>query len=186
MFEAANGETIFLDEIGDIPPATQVRLLRVLQEGEVKPVGANDALRVDVRVIAATNVDLSKAKETGRFREDLYYRLNVVAVVLPPLRERPEDLPLLAQHFLKVYREKMGKSAVADDHGGGAGRRRRRARCDRGAARRHRAASADQIRRDFVANVSHELRTPLTAISGYVETLSDGDASPTTAAASSR
>jgi DNA-binding NtrC family response regulator len=109
LFEAANGGTIFLDEIGDIPPATQVRLLRVLQEGEVKPVGSNDTLHVDVRVIAASNVDLAKAKETGKFREDLFYRLNVIAVELPPLRDRPEDVPLLAQHFLKVYKQKLGK-----------------------------------------------------------------------------
>ncbi len=109
LFEAADGGTIFLDEIGDIPPATQVRLLRVLQEGEVKRVGANDTIRVDVRVIAATNVDLSKAKEQGKFREDLFYRLNVISVQLPPLRDRPEDIPLLASHFLKIYAQKIGK-----------------------------------------------------------------------------
>jgi DNA-binding NtrC family response regulator len=109
LFEAADGGTIFLDEIGDIPAATQVRLLRVLQEGEVKRVGANDTLRVDVRVIAATNVDLTKAKEQGKFREDLFYRLNVISVGLPPLRDRPEDIPLLASHFLKIYTTKMGK-----------------------------------------------------------------------------
>ncbi len=109
LFEAADGGTIFLDEIGDIPAATQVRLLRVLQEGEVKRVGANDTIKVDVRVIAATNVDLSKAKEQGRFREDLFYRLNVIAVQLPPLRDRPEDIPLLAHHFLQIYAEKIGK-----------------------------------------------------------------------------
>ena len=109
LFEAADGGTIFLDEIGDIPAATQVRLLRVLQEGEVKRVGANDTLRVDVRVIAATNVDLAKAKEQGKFREDLFYRLNVISVGLPPLRDRPEDIPLLASHFLKIYTTKMGK-----------------------------------------------------------------------------
>ena len=109
LFEAADGGTIFLDEIGDIPAATQVRLLRVLQEGEVKRVGANDTLKVDVRVIAATNVDLTKAKEQGRFREDLFYRLNVISVQLPSLRERPEDIPLLASHFLRSYADKMGK-----------------------------------------------------------------------------
>ncbi|MCA2976874.1 MAG: sigma-54-dependent Fis family transcriptional regulator [Myxococcaceae bacterium] len=109
LFEAADGGTIFLDEIGDIPPATQVRLLRVLQEGEVKRVGANDTIKVDVRVIAATNVDLAKAKEAGKFREDLFYRLNVISVQLPPLRDRPEDIPLLASHFLKIYAQKIGK-----------------------------------------------------------------------------
>ncbi|MDX2015372.1 MAG: sigma-54 dependent transcriptional regulator [Myxococcaceae bacterium] len=112
LFEAADGGTIFLDEIGDIPAATQVRLLRVLQEGEVKRVGANDTLKVDVRVIAATNVDLAKAKETGRFREDLFYRLNVISVQLPPLRDRPEDIPLLASHFLKIYAQKIGKKVT--------------------------------------------------------------------------
>ena len=109
LFEAADGGTIFLDEIGDVPPATQVRLLRVLQEGEVKRVGANESIKVDVRVIAASNIDLSKAKDQGKFREDLFYRLNVIAVHLPPLRDRPEDIPLLAHHFLKMYATKVGK-----------------------------------------------------------------------------
>ncbi|RYZ33326.1 MAG: sigma-54-dependent Fis family transcriptional regulator, partial [Myxococcaceae bacterium] len=109
LFEAADGGTIFLDEIGDVPPATQVRLLRVLQEGEVKRVGANEPVKVDVRVIAATHVDLSRAKEQGKFREDLFYRLNVITIDLPPLRDRPEDVPLLAHHFLKVYTGKADK-----------------------------------------------------------------------------
>ena len=113
LFEAAEGGTIFLDEIGDIPPATQVRLLRVLQEGEVKRVGANDTLKVDVRVIAASNVDLARAKDEGKFREDLFYRLNVITVQLPPLRDRPEDIPLLAQHFLKLYASKVAKKVTA-------------------------------------------------------------------------
>ncbi|WP_426752816.1 sigma-54-dependent transcriptional regulator [Myxococcus sp. Y35] len=112
LFEVAHGGTLFLDEIGDIPPATQVRLLRVLQEGEVKRVGANDPIKVDVRVITATHVDLSRAKEQGRFREDLFYRLNVIAINLPPLRERPEDVPLLAHHFLQLYSAKMGKKVT--------------------------------------------------------------------------
>jgi two-component system response regulator HydG len=109
LFEAADGGTLFLDEIGDIPPSTQVRLLRALQEGEIKRVGSNDTIKVDVRVIAATNRDLVKAMQEGRFREDLYYRLNVISVQLPPLRERPEDIPLLVQHFLKKYGAKTGK-----------------------------------------------------------------------------
>jgi DNA-binding NtrC family response regulator len=112
LFEAADGGTIFLDEIGDISPAMQVRLLRVLQEGEVKRVGANDTIKVDVRVIAATNVDLARAKEQGRFREDLFYRLNVISIDLPPLRDRPEDIPLLAQHFLARFRQKTGKNVT--------------------------------------------------------------------------
>jgi len=112
LFEAADGGTIFLDEIGDVPPATQVRLLRVLQEGEVKRVGANEPVKVDVRVIAATHVDLSRAKEQGKFREDLFYRLNVITIDLPPLRDRPEDVPLLAHHFLKLYAAKADKKVT--------------------------------------------------------------------------
>jgi len=109
LFEAAHGGTIFLDEIGDIPLATQVRLLRVLQEEEVKRVGGTETVSVDVRVISATNVDLDRARAEGRFREDLYFRLNVIALTLPPLRDRPDDIPLLAQHFLKTFADKMGK-----------------------------------------------------------------------------
>ncbi|HVE82884.1 MAG TPA: sigma-54 dependent transcriptional regulator, partial [Myxococcales bacterium] len=112
LFEAAHGGTIFLDEIGDIPPSTQVRLLRVLQEGEVKRVGGTDPIQVDARVIAATNVDLIKAKAEGRFREDLFYRLNVITLTLPPLRDRPDDVPVLAQHFLHMYSERMGKKVA--------------------------------------------------------------------------
>ncbi|MGV3620004.1 MAG: sigma-54-dependent transcriptional regulator, partial [Archangium sp.] len=109
LFEAADGGTIFLDEIGDITAQMQVRLLRVLQEGEVKRVGSNDNIKVDVRVIAATNVDLAKARDDGKFREDLFYRLNVIKVDLPPLRDRPSDIPLLAQHFLRIYAGKSNK-----------------------------------------------------------------------------
>jgi two-component system, NtrC family, response regulator HydG len=109
LFDAADGGTIFLDEIGDIPPATQVRLLRVLQEGEIKRVGAADSVRVDVRVIAATHRDLPKLVKAGKFREDLFYRLNVIAIPLPPLRDRVEDVPLLAHHFLRRYTERLGK-----------------------------------------------------------------------------
>src|SRR6266542_3212121 len=109
LFDAADGGTIFLDEIGDIPPATQVRLLRVLQEGELKPVGSAEAIRVDVRVIAATHRDLPKLVKAGKFREDLFYRLNVINVPLPPLRERVEDVPLLAHHFLRRYAERLAK-----------------------------------------------------------------------------
>ncbi len=112
LFEAADGGTIFLDEIGDVPAPMQVRLLRVLQEGEVKRVGANETIKVDVRVIAATNVDLSKAKEQGKFREDLFYRLNVIRVDLPPLRDRPGDIPILAQHFLGIYAAKSRKKVL--------------------------------------------------------------------------
>jgi|CXWL01.1.fsa_nt_gi two-component system response regulator HydG len=110
LFEAANGGTMFLDEIGDMPLMTQVRLLRVLQEGEVRPVGSNETIKVDVRLIAASNVDLKKAMTGGKFREDLFYRLNVITVSLPPLRERPTDVPVLAHHFLRVYSRKLNKT----------------------------------------------------------------------------
>jgi two-component system, NtrC family, response regulator HydG len=103
VFVEADGGTLFLDEIGDMPSGVQARLLRVLQEGEVRPVGSNTVKTVDVRVIAATHVDLTAAVEAGRFREDLYYRLNVVALPVPPLRERGEDLPQLAAHFLRKH-----------------------------------------------------------------------------------
>jgi DNA-binding NtrC family response regulator len=103
LFESADRGTLFLDEVGDLPPLAQVKLLRALQEGEVKRVGSNDTKIVDVRVIAATNVDLKSRIAAGKFREDLYYRLNVVAISLPPLRDRPEDIPLLAYHFLQKY-----------------------------------------------------------------------------------
>jgi DNA-binding NtrC family response regulator len=109
LFEAADGGTLFLDEIGDVPLATQVRLLRAIQEGEVKRVGATDAISVDVRLIAATHVDLEEARKQGKFRDDLYYRLNVIRVDLPPLRERPEDIPLLAAHFLDRLKSKLGR-----------------------------------------------------------------------------
>jgi DNA-binding NtrC family response regulator len=115
LFEAAHTGTIFLDEIGDMPPATQVKLLRTLQQGEVKRVGSNDVTRVDVRTLAATNVNLAQAMKDGRFREDLFYRLNVISVSLPPLRERAEDIPLLAFHMLKRHSDKVGKSVKAFD-----------------------------------------------------------------------
>ncbi len=102
-FEAADTGTLFLDEIGDIPPSVQVKLLRVLQEKEFERIGGNETIKVDVRLVAATNRDLEKAMKDGSFREDLYYRLNVVAVVLPPLRERKEDIPALMEHFLRKY-----------------------------------------------------------------------------------
>ena len=102
-FERAHGGTLFLDDIDDMPMDTQVKLLRVLQEGVVEPLGATKGIPVDVRVIAATKVDLGEAVEDGEFREDLYYRLNVVPVHLPPLREREGDVPLLVQHFLARF-----------------------------------------------------------------------------------
>ncbi len=100
-FELANGGTLFLDEIGDISPSTQVKLLRVLQEKEFERVGGTETIRVNIRLITATNKDLEKEVREGRFREDLYYRLNVVPIFIPPLRERKEDIPILVNHFLK-------------------------------------------------------------------------------------
>ena len=102
-FELANGGTIFLDEIGDISPSVQVRLLRVLQEHSFERVGGTDTLEVNVRVLAATSRDLEKAMATGEFREDLYYRLNVFPIHLPPLRERRADIMLLADSLLQKY-----------------------------------------------------------------------------------
>jgi DNA-binding NtrC family response regulator len=109
LFEVADGGSIFLDEIGDIPPETQVRLLRVIQEREFTPLGDTTPRRVDVRIIAATNIDLKEAVRQGVFREDLYYRLSVVPIELPPLRDRHEDILPLAQHFIRKYNEENGR-----------------------------------------------------------------------------
>jgi DNA-binding NtrC family response regulator len=109
LFEVADGGSIFLDEIGDIPPETQVRLLRVIQEREFTPLGDTAPRRVDVRIIAATNIDLKEAVRQGTFREDLYYRLAVVPIELPPLRDRIEDILPLAQHFIQKYNEENAR-----------------------------------------------------------------------------
>ncbi|HQN67789.1 MAG TPA: sigma-54 dependent transcriptional regulator, partial [Smithellaceae bacterium] len=109
-FVQADGGSIFLDEVSEMSPAMQVKLLRVLQERELTRVGGQDVVRVDVRLIAASNKDLKKEIREGRFREDLFYRLNVVALALPPLKERAEDIPLLAQHFLKLFAERNAKA----------------------------------------------------------------------------
>jgi transcriptional regulator with GAF, ATPase, and Fis domain len=109
LFEVADGGSIFLDEIGDIPPETQVRLLRVIQEREFTPLGDTSPRRVDVRIVAATNIDLKEAVRQGSFREDLYYRLAVVPIELPPLRDRLEDILPLAQHFIQKYNEENSR-----------------------------------------------------------------------------
>jgi len=103
LFETAQGGTLFLDEIGDMPPALQGKLLRVLQDREIRPVGGNESVAVDVRIIAATNQDLDRKIESGEFRHDLYYRLNVIPIGIPPLHERPEDIPVLAEAFLRKH-----------------------------------------------------------------------------------
>ncbi len=115
-FELANGGTLFLDEIGDISPATQVKLLRVLEEREIHRLGDNKPIRVNIRLITATNQDLYKKVLSGAFRDDLYYRLNVFPVILPPLRERIEDIPLLLGHFIAKFNQQMGKKiqGIAD------------------------------------------------------------------------
>ncbi|MBI4384534.1 MAG: sigma 54-interacting transcriptional regulator [Nitrospinae bacterium] len=115
-FEEADGGTIFLDEIGDLSPAIQVKLLRVLQEKEIERVGDNKPRKVDIRIIVATHKNILKEVEAGRFREDLYYRLNVIPIHLPPLRERKEDIPLLCQQFINNWNKKTSKpvSRISD------------------------------------------------------------------------
>ena len=117
LFRSADGGTLFLDEIGEMPPPLQVRLLRALQEHEVTPVGSSAPVTFDARVIAATNRDLEKEVEAGNFREDLYYRLNVIEMTLPPLRERRQDIPALVRHFLSCAAEKQStvEKPIADE-----------------------------------------------------------------------
>ncbi len=115
LFELANSGTVFLDEIGDTSPALQLRLLRVLQEGEFRPVGGSTPVYTDVRIVAATNKDLEQEVREGRFREDLYYRLAVFPVHLPPLRQRKGDIPDLAEHFIHKYSKRIGKTVPGID-----------------------------------------------------------------------
>jgi two-component system NtrC family response regulator/two-component system response regulator HydG len=116
-FEAADGGTLFLDEIGDITPTVQVKLLRFLEEREFERVGGNKTFKVDVRIVAATHRDLKKKLEEGSFREDLFYRLNVIEIHIPPMRDRPGDIPLLAHHFLRKYSDANAKDikGISDD-----------------------------------------------------------------------
>jgi transcriptional regulator with PAS, ATPase and Fis domain len=114
MFQLANGGTIFLDEVGEMSATLQVKLLRVLQDREVRPVGADRVLKVDVRVIAASNKELAAEVETGNFREDLFYRLQVIPIIMPPLRERRSDIPLLIRHFLEKHNRKRPGPRAAE------------------------------------------------------------------------
>jgi two-component system response regulator AtoC len=116
LFEQADKGTLFLDEIGEMPLTLQVKLLRVLQESEIRQIGSGKTRKVDVRVISATAKNLPTEVEAGRFREDLFYRLNVFSIKVPPLRDRSEDVPLLAEYFLGKYGERMGKKDVAISH----------------------------------------------------------------------
>ena len=118
LFEEAHGGTLFLDEIGELPLQLQVKLLRVLQDGEIRRVGESKSIQIDVRIVAATVKDLAKEASEGRFREDLFYRLNVFPVHVPPLRERKEDIPLLVSHFIKKYSQSLHKEVAGIDPGG--------------------------------------------------------------------
>ncbi len=112
LFEEADGGSLFLDEIGELPPQLQVKLLRVLQDGEIRRVGESKSIQIDVRIITATAKDLTKEVSEGRFREDLFYRLNVLPITIPPLRERKEDISLLVTHFINKYSQSMGKKVA--------------------------------------------------------------------------
>ena len=112
-FELANGGTIFLDEIGELPLESQVKLLRVIQENEFERLGGTKTIKIDVRIIAATNRNLKLQVESGEFREDLWYRLNVYPITVPPLRQRKEDIPLLVEHFVNRYAKKSGKTITS-------------------------------------------------------------------------
>jgi two-component system response regulator AtoC len=116
LFEEADGGTLFLDEIGELPGPLQVKLLRVLQEGEIRRIGESKSIKVDVRIVVATVKDLTKEVNEGRFREDLFYRLNVLPIHIPPLRERKEDIPLLIHHFINKYNQSMSKNMAGIDH----------------------------------------------------------------------
>lgn len=115
LFEEADGGTLFLDEIGELPAQLQVKLLRVLQDGEIRRIGESRSLQIDVRIVAATVKDLTKEVNGGRFRDDLFYRLNVLPIHIPPLRERKEDIPLLVTHFIKKHNQSLSKNVVGID-----------------------------------------------------------------------
>jgi len=116
LFKSANDGTIFLDEIGDLPEHMQIKLLRVLQEKEIRPVGSTKEIKVDFRLIAATNKDLQELVQEGTFREDLFYRLNVIEIKLPALKDRKDDIPILVDHFIKIYNDELGKNIMCVDN----------------------------------------------------------------------
>ena len=145
MFDLADKGSIFFDEIGNVPLETQAKLLRVIQEREFMRLGGMETIKVDVRIIAATNVDLRQMMEEGKFREDLFYRLHVISIQLPPLRDRKDDMPLLVQHFLAEVRRGEQEGRAGADAGGarsadGVRLARQRAR----ARERHRARGRAQ------------------------------------------
>jgi two-component system response regulator AtoC len=115
LFEEADGGTLFLDEIGELPAQLQVKLLRVLQDGEIRRIGESKPIQIDVRIVSATVKDLTREVNEGRFRDDLFYRLNVLPIHVPPLRERKEDIPLLTTHFIKKYSQSMNKNVIGID-----------------------------------------------------------------------
>ena len=153
LFEIADGGTFFLDEVGDMSPALQVKLLRVLQEGTFTPVGGTETRTVDVRVIAATHKDLQKMVERGEFREDLFYRINVIKIQIPPLRERMDDLPILVEHFLRKHFRARPGTRRARGRRGSAPRRWRRCSAIRG-----RATSASSRTRSSAAGARRRSR----------------------------
>ena len=148
LFDLADKGSIFFDEIGNVPLETQAKLLRVIQERDFMRLGGMETIKVDVRIIAATNVDLRQMMEEGKFREDLFYRLHVISIQLPPLRERKDDIPLLAQHFLKKYGEENQQDRPRADAGGARSADRLRLAGQRARAReRHRARGGADVRR---------------------------------------
>ena len=178
-FELASGGTLFLDEIGEMPIELQAKLLRVLQEREVDRVGGSRPLPVDVRIVAATNADLARSVEDGRFRRDLYYRLAVVPIRLPPLREREGDVVLLARHFVAKYGEQLrGRAGGAAPGCRAAAARPRLAGQRARAAERHAARAAEAQRpapgREGLAGLLPAAPAPSAGSRGLVESMLDG------------
>jgi hypothetical protein len=157
LFVAAGGGTLLLDEIGEMPSPLQTRLLRVLEDKRVRPLGATEETQIDVRIVAATNTDVDRAIEEGQFRSDLYYRLATVTLVIPPLRERPADLPLLTKHFLARASAEWGRPCPRPP-----ARAQPASRCPTGDASREHCRAPDLFKIvghfDVVLNVSSEVK----------------------------